>query len=94
MPQAMIAIEQTGSPIRRGRNLADLDFRVVDVLDHLTKVAHVEPLTAAGAFHEMIGIVFGDAINIAASHDFAFGFRPSSAHLRATSSMLSARHRN
>jgi hypothetical protein len=42
----------------------------------------------------MIGIVFGDAINIAASHDFAFGFRPSSAHLRATSSTLSARHRN
>jgi len=37
MPQAMIVIEQTGSPIRRGRTLADLDFRVVDVLDHLTK---------------------------------------------------------
>jgi hypothetical protein len=37
MPQAMIVIEQTGSPIRRGQALADLDFRVVDVLDHLTK---------------------------------------------------------
>jgi hypothetical protein len=42
----------------------------------------------------MIGFAFGDAIDIPASHDFAFGFRPSSAHLQATSSTLSARQRN
>jgi hypothetical protein len=49
---------------------------------HFAHLAHVEPLTAARALHEVIGLGFGDAIGIPASHDFAFGFRPNSAHLR------------
>src|SRR5258706_11547983 len=79
---------------RRLRHFADLNLRVVNVPYDLAQVAHVEPFSAPWAFHEVVGLGFGDAVWIVALHDFAFGFRPSSAHLRATSSTLSARQRN
>jgi hypothetical protein len=37
---------------------------VVDVLDYLGKVAHVEPLFADRTFHEMIELGFGDAVGV------------------------------
>jgi hypothetical protein len=47
---------------------ADLDFRaVVHVRQHLVDIAHVEPLTAAGAAHKMIGFGLGYAIGIEAA---------------------------
>jgi hypothetical protein len=36
------------------------------------KVAHVEPLAAARAFHEVIGLGLGDAVGIVALHDRTF----------------------
>jgi hypothetical protein len=35
----------------------------------LAAVAHIEPLFAARAFHEVIGLCFGDAVGIEAFHD-------------------------
>jgi hypothetical protein len=64
------------------------------VVEHRAEIAHVEPLAAAGAFHEMIGFGLSDAVGFPLSHDRTFGFKPSSSHLRVTSSTLSARHRN
>jgi hypothetical protein len=43
---------------------------------HLAQVAHVEPLTAARALHEVIDLGFGDGVCIAAFHDRTFGFNP------------------
>jgi hypothetical protein len=81
------------APSRAGGlwTFANFYLCVVDVLDRLAQVAHVEPLPA---FHEVIGLGYGDAVSINSFHDRTFGFRPSSAHLRATSSTLSARQRN
>jgi hypothetical protein len=39
------------------------------------KVAHVEPLTAARAFHEVVGLGLRDAVRIVALHDRTFGFK-------------------
>jgi hypothetical protein len=35
---------------------------VVDVLDDLGEIAHIEPLRAGRAPYEVIGFIFGDAI--------------------------------
>jgi hypothetical protein len=40
----------------------DFNLTVVDVLDDLGKIAHVEPSRAGRALHEVIGLVFGDGI--------------------------------
>jgi hypothetical protein len=37
----------------------------MDVRQHLTEIAHIEPLAAAGAFHEVIGFGFGYVIGAA-----------------------------
>jgi hypothetical protein len=51
---------------RRDRAFADFDFPIMDVLDRLTRVAHVKLVPAAGARHEVIGFGFGDAVGVAA----------------------------
>jgi hypothetical protein len=45
----------------------DFSVAIVDVFDDLGENAHVEPLSAARTFHEMIGLSFGDALGIAAT---------------------------
>ena len=64
----MIPRQLPSSPMsffaQRGRTFADLDFLIVDMLQHLAQVAHVEPLTAARAIAETIG--FGDAVRVEA----------------------------
>ena len=52
---------------RRLRTFADLDLRVVNMHQNLAEVAHVEPFAAAGAFHEMIGLGFGEAVRLDAA---------------------------
>src|SRR3981081_1253521 len=49
---------------------ANLNFSVMNVRERLFQVAHVKPLPAAGAFHEMIGLGFSNSLRIAA------GLRP------------------
>jgi hypothetical protein len=34
------------------------------MLDHLTDIAHVEPLPASRALHEVICLGFGDAVSV------------------------------
>jgi hypothetical protein len=51
---------------RRLRTFADLNLRVVNVRQHLTEVAHVEPLATPWAPHEMIGLGTGNAVSIEA----------------------------
>jgi hypothetical protein len=46
---------------------ADFDLRVMDMRQHLAKVPHVNPLPAAGALHEVIGLGLGDAVRIDAA---------------------------
>jgi hypothetical protein len=53
--------------LRRSRSLAYFNLRVVDVLQQLVKVAHVEPFSAARALHEMISLGFGHAVRIEAA---------------------------
>jgi hypothetical protein len=64
----------------------------------VVEVAHVDIGPADRAIAEMmIGFGIGNAVRIDAApllHDLAFGFSLSSSHLRATSSTLSARHRD
>jgi hypothetical protein len=50
---------------RHVASLADIDLSIVHVRHHLSKVAHVEPLAAAWALHEMIGVGFGSLIRLA-----------------------------
>jgi hypothetical protein len=45
-----------------GRPFQNFNFAVVDLLGDLGEIAQVEPLQAGRAFHEMIGLIFGDAI--------------------------------
>jgi hypothetical protein len=52
----------------------------VNVLEHLTEIAHIEPFSADRAFHKVIGFTSSEAVGIPASHGFAFGFNPSSSH--------------
>jgi hypothetical protein len=66
----------------------------MNVHKYLADIAQAKPLTAGRPFFVIVGLGLGDAVWIVAIHDRSFGLRPSSAHLRATSSMLSARHRN
>jgi hypothetical protein len=42
----------------------DYYILVVDVFYNFAQIAHVEPLTAARAFHEMIGPGFGDVVGV------------------------------
>jgi hypothetical protein len=42
--------------------LGNLDFLIVNVREHLTGIAHVKPLSAAGACREMVGVGLSDAI--------------------------------
>jgi hypothetical protein len=73
---------------------AYFDLSVVDVRQHLAEVPHVHERAADRAIAEMVKFGLSDAIAIVALHDLTFGFSPSSSHLRATSSPLSARHKN
>jgi hypothetical protein len=52
--------------------LSSLNFRIVDVRQHLTQIAHVKLLSAARAFHEVIDLGFGNAIGIVVFHDRTF----------------------
>src|SRR5260370_22378230 len=60
----LVAASSTPGFARGGRTLADLDIRVVAVLDHLAQLAHVESLTASWALHEVIGLGLGDAVGV------------------------------
>jgi hypothetical protein len=51
---------------RRTIAFADLNIGVVNMREHLAEVAHVEPFSAGGAFHEMVGLGFGGAVRICA----------------------------
>jgi hypothetical protein len=64
----------------QGRAIRDDDYciLVVDVVHNFAQIAHVEPLAAARAFHEVIGLGFGDAVRIVAGilfHDRVLGFQ-------------------
>jgi hypothetical protein len=48
----------------RRLGFAYLNLRVIDVPPHLGQVSHVEPLSAARAFHEVIGFGSGNTIGI------------------------------
>jgi hypothetical protein len=80
---------------RRFRPFANLNPGVVNMLQHLGQVGRMSTSSPQiGQLPKMIGVGLGAAVGIVAFHDFAFGLSPSSSHLRATSSTLSARHRN
>jgi hypothetical protein len=42
----------------------EFNLIIVHVLDDLHEVGHIEPLSAPRTFHEMIGLIFGDAVYI------------------------------
>jgi hypothetical protein len=48
----------------QGRAFSDDDYciLVVDAFHNFGQIAHVEPLAAPWAFHEVIGVGFGDAV--------------------------------
>ena len=57
---------------RRLRTFDDLNLCIVHVRQRLAKVAHIEPLPAVGAPHEMICLGLGDAVSVdagIATHD-------------------------
>ena len=56
-PAAMIRSVRRAVSRAAARRLRRLDLGVVNVRQHLAEVAHVKPLPAAGAFHEMVGSV-------------------------------------
>jgi hypothetical protein len=47
---------------RRDRPFQNLNLVVVDVLDDLGEIAHIEPLPTGRALHEVIGLIFCDVI--------------------------------
>jgi hypothetical protein len=47
---------------RRDWPFQNFNLAVVDVLDDLGEISHIEPLRAGRALHEVIGVIFGDAI--------------------------------
>lgn len=52
--------------LQRGIDITKSEQRVgvVSCSITLAKIAHVEPLAAAGAFHEMIGLGLSDALGV------------------------------
>jgi hypothetical protein len=49
---------------RRLRAFADLNFRIVDVCQHLTQIAHGEERAVDRANAEVIGLGFCDAVRV------------------------------
>jgi hypothetical protein len=45
-----------------GRHFQNFNLGVVNMLDDLDEIAHIEPLRAGRALHEVIGLIFGEAI--------------------------------
>jgi hypothetical protein len=45
-----------------GRPFQNFNLAVMNVLDDLGEIAHIEPFRAGRALHEVIGGIFGDAI--------------------------------
>jgi hypothetical protein len=44
----------------------DLKIPIVDMIGNLFQVAHIEPLSAAGAFHVVVGLSLRDSVNVPA----------------------------
>src|SRR5439155_16454847 len=56
---------------RRPWSIQHFDLAIVHMLEDLPEIAHVKPMSADRAFHEMIGLGLSDTIRVNAGLDHA-----------------------